>query len=155
MAIFSGAVLLIGLVFDIMLIMFIMISVLLIYSLLMITIETQTFNIGVMRMIGLSGKGFTVMIFIQSVMFVIPSLLCAFVAVVPSLWFIYEKIEKEDIPWTPEILPDMNAVLQGLGVGVLIPALSAIIPTQRALSKSLVDSLNVSRSQTQGIVYTI
>ena len=47
------------------------------------------------------------------------------------------------------------AVFQGLAVGLLIPALSAIVPIQRALSKSLTDSLNVARSQTQGIIYTI
>jgi len=148
-------VLLIGLVFDIMLIMFIMISVLLIYSLLMITIETQTFNTGVMRMVGLSGKGFVAMIFIQAVMFVLPSLICAGVCVVPSLWYIYDKVEGTHLDWSDELLPGWNAVIQGLIVGILIPALSAIIPIQRALSKSLVDSLNVSRSQTQGIVYTI
>ena len=54
MQIYSAGILAIGLVFDIMLIMFIMISVLLIYSLLMITIETKTFDTGVMRMVGLS-----------------------------------------------------------------------------------------------------
>ena len=84
----------IGLIFDIMLIMFIMISVLLIYSLLMITIETKTFDTGVMRMVGMSGKGFVAMIFTQAVMFVLPSLICALLCVVPSLWYIYDKIEK-------------------------------------------------------------
>ena len=63
MQIFSAAILAIGLVFDIMLIMFVMISVLLIYSLLMITIETKTFDTGVMRMTGLSSRGFVAMIF--------------------------------------------------------------------------------------------
>ena len=63
MEIYSAAILIIGLIFDIMLIMFIMISVLLIYSLLMITIETKAFDIGVMRMVGLTSKGFIAMIF--------------------------------------------------------------------------------------------
>ena len=58
------AVLLIGLVFNIMLIMFIIISVLLIYSLLSITIQTKTFEFGVMRLVGLSKTGFVVMIMI-------------------------------------------------------------------------------------------
>ena len=60
--IFSYATLMIGLIFDIMLILFVIISVLLIYSLLMITIETKTFEIGVMRLVGLSGGGFVAMI---------------------------------------------------------------------------------------------
>ena len=94
-----------------MLIMFIMISVLLIYSLLMITIETQTFNTGVMRMIGLSGKGFVAMISIQAVMFVLPSLICAAICVVPCLWFIYDKVEETHLDFSDELLPGWNAVI--------------------------------------------
>ena len=92
MQIFSYGILMIGLIFDIMLIMFVMISVLLIYSLLMINIETKTFEIGVMRLTGLSSGGFVAMIFIQSVMFVLPSLIAAFVCVVPALWAIFNKL---------------------------------------------------------------
>ena len=155
MQIFSAGILAIGLVFDIMLIMFIMISVLLIYSLLMITIETKTFDTGVMRMVGLSGKGFVAMIFTQALMFVLPSLVFALIAVVPSLWFIYDKIEKTKLAWSIALLPSYGAVAQGLAIGILIPTLSAIIPISRALSKSLPESLNVSRSQTQGIIYSL
>ena len=78
-----------------MLIMFIMISVLLIYSLLMITIETKAFDNGVMRMVGLSSKGFIAMILTQAFMFVLPSLVLAFICSIPLLWFIYYEIEKE------------------------------------------------------------
>ena len=62
--IYSIAILFIGLVFNILLIMFVMIAVLLIYSLLMITTETKTFDTGVMRLLGLSSSGFTAMILI-------------------------------------------------------------------------------------------
>ena len=111
MKLFSAAILMIGLIFDIMLIMFIMISVLLIYSLLMITIETKTFDTGVMRMVGMSGKGFVAMIFTQAIMFVLPSLICALLCVVPCLWYIYDKIEKTHLEWTTELLPGWNAAL--------------------------------------------
>jgi hypothetical protein len=52
----------IGLIFDIILILFIVVSILLIYSLLMISVETKTFEFGVMRMVGLSERGFITMI---------------------------------------------------------------------------------------------
>ena len=154
MQIFSAAILAIGLVFDIMLIMFVMISVLLIYSLLMITIETKTFDTGVMRMTGLSSRGFIAMIFTQALMFVLPSIIFALIAVVPSLWYIYNSIEKTKLPWTTALLPGWGAVGSGLAIGLLIPTISAIIPISRALSKSLPEALSVSRSQTQGIIYS-
>ena len=60
---YQYAVLMIGLVFNILIILFIIISVLLIYSLLMITTETKTFDYGVMRLVGLSNYGFVSLIF--------------------------------------------------------------------------------------------
>ena len=62
MAHYNFAVLFIGLVFSIVIILFVVISVLLIYSLLMITIETKTFDIGIMRLVGLSSSGFVTMV---------------------------------------------------------------------------------------------
>jgi hypothetical protein len=54
MQLLSYATLLLGLVFGIIAILFIVISVLLIYSLLMISVETKTFENGVLRLVGLS-----------------------------------------------------------------------------------------------------
>jgi ABC-type antimicrobial peptide transport system permease subunit len=57
MEIFSTAILFLGLIFDIIVLLFVILSVLLIYSLLMISVESKTFEFGVMRMIGLSKSG--------------------------------------------------------------------------------------------------
>jgi ABC-type antimicrobial peptide transport system permease subunit len=54
MEIFSQAILFLGLIFDIIILLFIVLSILLIYSLLMISVETKTFEFGVMRMVGIS-----------------------------------------------------------------------------------------------------
>ena len=63
MQIYNFAILFIGLVFSIVIILFIVISILLIYSLLMITTETKTFDVGIMRLVGLSSSGFVAMVF--------------------------------------------------------------------------------------------
>jgi ABC-type antimicrobial peptide transport system permease subunit len=54
---YSNAILMLGLIFDIIILLFIILSVLLIYSLLMINVESKTFEFGVMRMVGLSKTG--------------------------------------------------------------------------------------------------
>ena len=59
---YSIIILLLGLVFDVLLIIFVVISCLLIYSLLLISVETKTFETGVMRLVGLSKKGYAAMI---------------------------------------------------------------------------------------------
>jgi ABC-type antimicrobial peptide transport system permease subunit len=50
----SVASLLLGLLFGIIVLLFVVISILLIYSLLMISVETKTFETGVLRLVGLS-----------------------------------------------------------------------------------------------------
>ena len=64
MQLYSYGILFIGLIFNILLIIFVIISVLLIYSLLMITTETKTFDTGVMRLLGLTSSGFVAMVLI-------------------------------------------------------------------------------------------
>ena len=73
------------------------ISILLIYSLLMITTETKTFDIGIMRLIGLSSSGFVAMVFTQAVMFVLPAIIFAYICSFPTLYLIFLKIFKKDL----------------------------------------------------------
>lgn len=54
---YSRLVLFIGLIFDLIVVLLVIISILLIYSLLMINIETKSFETGVQRMVGLSKTG--------------------------------------------------------------------------------------------------
>ena len=81
-----------GLIFDIIVLLFVIISVLLIYSLLMISIETKTFEIGVMRMVGLSKPGLILMILIQALMFVLPAIVIGFIFSFPALSLIYSNL---------------------------------------------------------------
>ena len=85
MEISSQAILFMGLVFEIIIMMFVVLSVLLIYSLLLISVESKTFEFGVMRMIGLSKSGIVTMILIQSILFVLPSLAFGFLLAIPTL----------------------------------------------------------------------
>jgi len=67
---YEYAIMFIGLIFDILLIIFVVVAILLIYSLLLISVETKTFEIGVMRLVGLTKLGFIGMILTQAGLFV-------------------------------------------------------------------------------------
>lgn len=82
--------------------LFVVISVLLIYSLLMISVETKTFENGVFRMLGLSKGNCISMILIQSFMFVVPSIITAYIVSIPTLWYVYTFMFKgQDITVAP------------------------------------------------------
>ena len=125
---YSLAVLFIGLIFDILLILFVIVSVLLIYSLLLISIETKTFQIGVMRLVGLSKGGFVAMIFTQSAMFVLPALILGFASSVPLMYLLYSKLLTQDLGFKYQLYPEPKAASQALTLGIIMPALSAISP---------------------------
>ena len=85
---------LLGLIFSIIVILFIVISILLIYSLLMISIETKTYENGVLRLVGLSKANCIQMIIVQSLLFVLPSIIFAYAAAFPALMELYKYLFK-------------------------------------------------------------
>ena len=82
-------ILYIGLVANLVVILFVIIAVLLIYSLLMISVEKKTFEFGVMRLAGLSKNGLIALICIQAVLFVLPAIVLAFLLSFPILAGLY------------------------------------------------------------------
>ena len=129
MTVFNFSLVFLKLVFDVVIILFVIISVLLIYSLMMITTETKTFDIGIMRLVGLSSSGFVAMIFTQAVMFVIPSIIFGYICAYPVLYLIFSKLFDGSLHDAGvSIVPSAVATTEAMGVGLLIPTLSAIIP---------------------------
>ena len=139
---YSYAVMFIGLIFDILLLIFVVVACLLIYSLLLISVETKTFEIGVMRLVGLTKKGFIGLILTQATMFVLPSVILGFILCFPCIWIVYAMLGTDDLGFMPTIAPGWYATIQALAIGIIIPLLSSIVPIKRAISKNLTDALN-------------
>lgn len=124
----SAASLLLGLLFGIIIILFIVISVLLIYSLLMISVETKTFETGVLRLLGMSKINCISMIIIQSLLFVIPSIICGYILAIPALSGIFAAIFKNNSDIEVSAVPSLGATLQALLLGLIIPMVSSVLP---------------------------
>lgn len=144
---YNLAILFFNLIFRIVILIFIVISVMLIYSLLMIGIETKTMETGIMRMVGVSKRGLVQMIFVQSFMFVIPALILGVVACFPALavCFIYVFTEKLEGAFLP--VPSTESIILAVSMGVLIPMFSSIIPVVKVLGQNLNDAINYQRSR--------
>ena len=108
---YSSAVMFIGLIFNVLLLIFIVVACLLIYSLLLISVETKTFEIGVMRLVGLTKAGFIGMIMTQAALFVIPSVILGFLLSLPSIWLVYSFLFSDDLGFSPSILPGWSATI--------------------------------------------
>lgn len=137
-----------------MVMLFIIISVLLIFSLLMNSVEQKSFDNGIMRLVGLTKYDYVAMILTQAFAFVLPSIVLAFVLSIPILWIVVSSVLHLDSGQT-SYLPDGRASIQALLVGIFIPILSSIIPIQTTLSKPVVASLDVNRSKISGQKITV
>ena len=105
------AVLGITLVFTLVNIMFVAISTLLIYSLLLVSVEKKTFDNGILRLVGLKKTNFILVILLQSVFFVIPSILIGLILSIPSLWVIYGVVFGPESGVDYTCFPDTNALV--------------------------------------------
>jgi ABC-type antimicrobial peptide transport system permease subunit len=76
-------------------------------------------------------------------MFVLPSIILGFALSIPCIWAIFKFLFSDDMGISAEITPSLFSSIQALAIGVLIPALSAIIPIKRALKLSLGASLDI------------
>jgi hypothetical protein len=74
----SLALVFLGLIFSIVAILFVILSILLIYSLLMVTVEEKSFEIGIYRMVGLNKFGLVSMVLLKAFFFVIPAVIAGF-----------------------------------------------------------------------------
>jgi len=120
----------------------------------MITTETKRYENGLMRVVGLSKWGYSGMILLQAVLFVIPSITLGFLTTIPMLAFIYGKLFTSEMGFEKSVWPSGTACLQALAIGLIIPLFSAILPIKIALSKTLSETLNTVHS-TAGSVISI
>ena len=101
----------IGLIFDVIIILFVLFSILLIYSLLLISVETKTIDIGIMRLVGLSQVRFAAMILTQAFLYVLPAVVIGFAFYIPSMALIYNFLFTEDLGFKPDFSPSRRATM--------------------------------------------
>jgi ABC-type antimicrobial peptide transport system permease subunit len=83
------AVVMLGCVFNVVLILMCAISTLLIYSLLMVSVEQKTFDNGVLRMVGTSKTDCILLVGIQTLSFVVPSLILSYCIAILCNYFLF------------------------------------------------------------------
>ncbi|KAI9104652.1 FtsX-like permease family-domain-containing protein [Phlyctochytrium arcticum] len=139
MQIFLGEVL-----FTVIVVLIIL-AVLLIFSLLLADVEEKTFEYGMLRSLGLQQNALIELLFFQSFFFSIPGILLglviSFVAFFPIA---YAMSQFAKIPMDPSF--STASLILGICAGIILPILGMILPTQRALGRSLRDALDVFHS---------
>ena len=142
------------LILNVILLTLIILSILLLYSLLIISVETRGFEVGVLRMIGMTRKQLIKLLINQSLLFSIPSLI--FAIILSQIIIYYLLIIFSDLIGY-HIIPiiSFNGWLRAIFVGFFVPLISSILPIKNALSKNLSDAINTDKSGPEIIEYKI
>lgn len=105
-------------------------------------------------MLGITKWGLVVMIFVQTLFFIIPAFTLAF-----STWFLIlfglDNILYKFLQTHISIVPSWVAILIAILIGILVPVLAAIIPISHAFKQGLNISLDMNHSKTQGVQISI
>ena len=145
----NGAIFL-GLILYLTIFILFVLSIILIYSLLTITLETSSMELGILRLIGTNKKSVIYIVLMQCMLFSIPAYFFAFIIQFP-VFSIFSNILKNMSNSDLKISAALGPCLLSFLLCNLAPLLASIIPIKDILSKNLSTAINTKISKTSGI----
>lgn len=139
-----------GLILNIIIIFLFLLAVFLIYSLIQVTTETSTLELGLLRLIGSTRKSVVIVVLLQCMLFSIPAFVFAYLAHFGVL-SLYSRLLSSMLETTVTLESKLKYVIQSLLITIMAPLTAAIIPLRSLLRKSLADSINTTLSKTSGL----
>uniref|UniRef100_A0A6B2KXD7 ABC3 transporter permease C-terminal domain-containing protein n=1 Tax=Arcella intermedia TaxID=1963864 RepID=A0A6B2KXD7_9EUKA len=135
-----------GLIFDIILYILLFLCSLLIYSLLIIDVETKTFHLAIIKLLGTTRGGIILYVLMQAYSYSIPAWVFGLIAAESTTFLLSDVIKTYvGFPLPPHIT--LSGFLWGTTMGVMIPLLASIFPIYVALKKNLHDSLETRKNR--------
>jgi len=131
-----------------------LLSIMLIYSLMVADVDAKTYEMGMLRALGLKWMSICYINSIQSFIFSIPGILfglliSSFLNVI-VVYIIYQYSYARI-----SYLITQNPAILGTCLGIFIPVFSNILPIQKALSKTIRDSLDIYHHQASDLTIKI
>ncbi|KAM9977273.1 hypothetical protein ACTFIR_011132 [Dictyostelium discoideum] len=131
---------------EISIFVFLLLSILLIYTTLMIDVDSMTFNNGVFRMIGAKFSFIIELIVSKTIIFTIPSIILGLIFSQIFLVIIVDQLKRFTNSDEISKYLTLDSIVYSILLGFLIPMVSLILPIRKALSFSLGEQLDTSRS---------
>jgi len=143
-----------GLILSLMILGLSFLCIVLIYSLLTVGIETRTFELGIMRMVGMTRPMLTGYVIMGALLFAIPAWAIGLALAQIGFVILVGQLQSAlGVTLSVYLTPDAigYATLAGFGM----PLISSIAPIVSVLALDLPKALDVNRSRTEAIIYDI
>ena len=144
-----GSVLL-SLILDIIVISLFSLSLILIYSLLLITTETNTFEFGLLRLVGTTKRDIILIVILQCFSFSIPAFILAFFVHFYVIDLINNSLQSL-INSNLNLTYTSNSFFLAFCINFLSPITASILPIRSILRKNIANSLNTMINKTSGM----
>ncbi|KAJ9447459.1 hypothetical protein DIPPA_12994, partial [Diplonema papillatum] len=142
-----------GLIISLVILVLVCLAILLIYSLLMINVETRTFELGVLRMIGMRRADLVQLVLTQAFLYALPAWVIGLLGCYGVWLGLREFLNGLLLLSLPTNLDSFGVGMATL-VGLLMPLVAAIVPIRHALGMNLQDSLDTTHSKVKAVSYT-
>jgi ABC-type antimicrobial peptide transport system permease subunit len=143
-----------GLILSLLILGLGFLCIVLIHSLLTVGVETRTFELGIMRMVGMTRPMLTGYVVTGALLFAIPAWLVGLLFAQVIFFLMVSFLESNlGVTLSPFITPE--AAGYATLVGIAMPLLSSIAPILSVLALDLPKALDVHRSRTSVITYDI
>ena len=143
-----------NLILSIVLVFMSCLCIFLIYSLLIVSVETKTFEMGIFRMVGMTRWGVIQLLLVQALSYALPAwaagLLLAQISFL-GVAFLFENYAYVTI--STFLSPE--SIWGATFFGIAVPLLAVILPIRQALTNNLQDSLKTRSSSSKGVIFTI
>lgn len=139
-----------GLILNVIIFILLFLSIVLIYSLLMISVDTRTFEMGILRMIGMTRPSLVSLLLVQAFAYALPAWIIGMLFALAAYAGAATIVGGITGAAIPKIVTAPGFGLATL-IGFLVPVASSILPIRAALGKNLQDSLDVRHNKTKAV----
>ncbi len=143
-----------GLILNIIILFIFFLSVLLIYSLLMVSVESRTFELGILRMVGMTRGRLVGLVITQAVFYSVPGIGIGLPVAQGLAVLVANYLGGVALVQLSPLLTPLSIGL-ALLAGLLVPLIAAVVPIRAALAKNVWDSVDTRRSKTKAVEYKL
>ncbi|KAA6357926.1 MAG: putative DUF214 family protein, partial [Streblomastix strix] len=130
------------------------ISILLMYSLVMIFVDTRTFEVGILRMVGLDRLGVIGILIAQALLYSIPGWILGIILGFVGKYIVMYILEDSSSIPLQKLISALIIIISTL-IAFGISYIASILPIRQALSQNLHDSIDVTHTKASAIMVTI
>eukprot|EP01064_Diplonema_japonicum_P037734 TRINITY_DN893_c0_g1_i1.p1 TRINITY_DN893_c0_g1~~TRINITY_DN893_c0_g1_i1.p1 ORF type:complete len:1078 (+),score=231.55 TRINITY_DN893_c0_g1_i1:88-3321(+) len=142
-----------GLIISLVIVVLIALAIVLIYSLLMINVETRTFELGVLRMVGMQRSDLVQLVLTQAFLYALPAWALG-LSIAFAIWLVLRSLMTSLLLVSLPVNLDAFAVGMATLVGLVMPLIASIAPIRHALGLNLQDSLDTNHSKVKAVTFT-